>query len=162
MGGQRDGGFAKVDHGLGMGNGYQGGVYVQLSYEVRKKGQITLSFTSPEKDFFYIYDVIVKQNKKNASLITTGGDTATNAICNQGCQEQCTSQDVPSRRGRADCRAPHLQCSASTSCPSTRAFGACVCACACTLCVCACGCEYVCASTSYLALIFNVLDLIIQ
>jgi hypothetical protein len=29
----------------------------------------------------------VKQNKKNASLITTGGDTATNAICNQGCQE---------------------------------------------------------------------------
>jgi hypothetical protein len=35
----------------------------------KKKGKITLSFTSPEKEkyFFYIYDVIVKQKKRKRS-----------------------------------------------------------------------------------------------
>jgi hypothetical protein len=35
----------------------------------KKKGKITLSFTSPEKEvFFYIYDVIVKQKKRKRSV----------------------------------------------------------------------------------------------
>ena len=39
--------------------------------KLKKMGEFTLSFTSPEKDFFlYIYDVIVKP-KKNALYIPT-------------------------------------------------------------------------------------------
>jgi hypothetical protein len=33
-----------------------------------------------------------------------GEDAATNALCTQGCQEVCTSQDVSPRRGRAGCK----------------------------------------------------------
>ena len=40
--------------------------------KLKKMGEFTLSFTSPEKDFFlYIYDVIVKPKKKNALYIPT-------------------------------------------------------------------------------------------
>ena len=37
----------------------------------KKKGKFASSFTSPEKAFFFIYEVIVKQKVKNGPLITT-------------------------------------------------------------------------------------------
>ena len=62
------GGFAKVDNGLGLilistRRGYRG----TEAYE--KKGQITLSFTSQEKEkhFFYIYDEIASPEKGKSS-----------------------------------------------------------------------------------------------
>jgi hypothetical protein len=45
-----------VDGRWGLRNGWMGGWVVYEAYEV-KKGKITLSFTSPEKGFFfYIYE----------------------------------------------------------------------------------------------------------
>jgi hypothetical protein len=50
-----------------------GGEYrVSSLLKQKKKGKITLSFASLEKEFFFIiYEVFVKQKKKNALLITT-------------------------------------------------------------------------------------------
>jgi hypothetical protein len=43
-----------------------------VTYEEKKKGgNLLRNFTSPEKVFLFIYDVIVKQNFKNGPLITT-------------------------------------------------------------------------------------------
>jgi hypothetical protein len=41
--------------GGGVANGRQGGSKGYEAYEVKKKGKIALSLTSPEKDFIYIY-----------------------------------------------------------------------------------------------------------
>jgi len=42
-----------------------------LSYEAKKKAKITLSFTSPEKEnyYIYIYDVMGKKSKKPCKLL---------------------------------------------------------------------------------------------
>jgi len=64
MGGWRDGWAVCevwVDRWVeGEGNGEYRGRYL---WSKKKKWKITLSFTSPEKEFFFIYDVIVKQKK---------------------------------------------------------------------------------------------------
>jgi hypothetical protein len=41
------------------------------------------------------------------------GDSVTNAMCTQGCQELCTSQEVSPRRSARAAGAPLLQCSCS-------------------------------------------------
>ena len=60
---------------MGRGRG-SGGSIGAVTYEAKKRGgKITLSFTSPEKnffflcmlEFFFIYDVIVKQKKRKRS-----------------------------------------------------------------------------------------------
>ncbi len=66
------GGFKEWVDGWAEGEG-KGGVWGYEAYEVKnKKGKITLSFTSPEKEkhLFYIYDVIVKQTiyKRSTNL----------------------------------------------------------------------------------------------
>jgi hypothetical protein len=46
----------------GRKDGHKGGVKGPLLMKQKKEGKIILSFTSPEKDFFfYIYEVFVKQ-----------------------------------------------------------------------------------------------------
>ena len=47
-------GLQKLITGFGRFDTYKGGAQVYEAYEV-KKGKITLSFTSPEKDFLYIF-----------------------------------------------------------------------------------------------------------
>jgi hypothetical protein len=43
---------------------------VYEAYEVKKKRKITLSFTSPEKDFFYIYEVFTFTSPEKAKRST--------------------------------------------------------------------------------------------
>ena len=63
------GGFANVDDRFGYEKWLQGGVYRFLLRSKKKKRKITLSFTSPEKDFFfYIYDVITSPEKEKRSV----------------------------------------------------------------------------------------------
>jgi hypothetical protein len=49
----------------------KGGVTVYEAYEIKKKSKITLSFTSPEKVFFYIYEIFTSPEKENALNSTT-------------------------------------------------------------------------------------------
>jgi hypothetical protein len=47
-------------------------VWLWLSYELKKKRKITLSFTSPEKDFFIFMKSLLHRKKENGPLFTTG------------------------------------------------------------------------------------------
>ena len=54
-----------VGGGMGGGRGQGRSIDLALLRSKKKKRKFTLSFTSGKRFFFYIYDVIVKQNLKN-------------------------------------------------------------------------------------------------
>ena len=49
----------------------EGGLWVVKLMKQKKGGGNTLSFTSPEKDFFYISDVMTWEKKKKTLYMTT-------------------------------------------------------------------------------------------